>query len=402
MRKFWGRAAVVAATILIAGCGAESGDQPTEPEVDLAQLDVGNYPREPRTVKPPNEMVAKFLEAQRLGNAMPLPLDFDPALEYGTRDAPRAFLHPDEGAHPSLLFKWTDSGKFAAVAKNMVSGFTTSAQSHPELALSYEVVNSAIIFADHASAAAAAPALVGSLDPQLYGPAEPVSINRYPGTLSSWYAKDQVLTTATVRGPLLYVTQVAEWERKELGADGRAHAIELTEKAIGATSAALVGFRPTPTDRLLQLPSDPEGLRGLSVPRPREGEIGSWANVPGTYDGRGALHFASRPKSMRTLYADNGVDRYTLDRGILLRARDAAAARRVVEDMRAPDRRYVVRTAPKALPQARCYERLGYEPRYICNLTVGRYIAQIDSAQLEDAQQAISAQYAILAVHEKK
>ena len=94
-----GLTAVVMVTVLggTVACGSDdSTDTPTDPVVDLSQLDVGNNPTQPKVWGKANPDQARLLEGIRLGNHLPLPSEIDPGLKYVDAGS--------EGAHDFISF----------------------------------------------------------------------------------------------------------------------------------------------------------------------------------------------------------------------------------------------------------------------------------------------------------
>ncbi|WP_280274364.1 DUF7373 family lipoprotein [Nocardia wallacei] len=378
-------------------CGSEQAAAPTtDPSVDITKLDVGPYATTPRKLDAPSGMpVARFMEAERLGGVLPLPVDIDPALRHGEPSLVHAFLEVSNAYHLSPMFRWLDEKQFNTAAPNFVAGFSTSAASDKKQALSYELVNSVLIFPDDNSARSAAAELskAGFYDED----AEPTSLDKYPEAVARRQPTRQTLVSWLASGKFVIVTIAQHHENRVLGISDFAPLATLAEKAITATLPTLEKFVPTPPDKLMTIPVDRENMRSRSLRRP-EGD--GFTNIPGAYDVHGALHFTDEVEESRRQYADAGVDLVALDGADLIRTRDSAAAQRLFEENTQPTRLLRRAPTPAGLPNARCFEykgpSLGYM-RYTCHLHYSRFMASVASNQLQDVQQRLSAQYAILA-----
>ncbi|MBF6171356.1 DUF7373 family lipoprotein [Nocardia blacklockiae] len=381
-----------------AACGSDSSNtsDAEPPPVDLRQLEVGPYAVTPRKIDTATNMpVARYMEAERLGNILPLPTEIDPALKYGDSGQTHAFLDATPDYHLSPMFRWLREEDFGNAAKNFVAGFSTTGNSNEKQSLSYELVSSVLIFTDDDSAKAAAEALsrTGYYDEE----AEPASLAKYPDAFARRQPKNKALFAWLARGKFVVVTITQHHENKVLDISEPEFLSALAEKSIAATLPTLEKFVPTPPDKLMSVPIDPDNMRGRSLRRP-EGD--SFENIPGTYDRHGALQFADDIDETRRLYDEAGVDRVAFDGGELVRTKDPAAAQKLFEKTSEPDRFSRPAAAPKGLPNARCREYKGPSwgyLRFYCQVRYDRFVAKVASNQLQDTQQRISAQYSILA-----
>ncbi|VFB01396.1 DUF7373 family lipoprotein [Nocardia cyriacigeorgica] len=389
-----GVALLFACALAATGCGSDT--EAAEPAVDLAQLDVGGYATLPRELGPPkNKDVPRFVEAQRLGNVMPLPVEIDPKLVYQPPGTVRPFLLPDE-SHPSPIHRWIKEDNFANDAKGFISGFSATGQSNEINTLAYTLSNNVLIFSD-AKAATEAAANLSRAAFYDEGPVEPAKLDKYPDAHVRWQPAGQVLASWLAKDEFVLVTITNNFENVVVGESDKPGLTALAEKSIAATISALDKFEPTPPDQLMDKSIDPDGMRSISLRRP-EGD--SFLNVPGTYDLHGSLHFPMDPLERKELLVEAGVDRVAYDAGELYRAADADSARELKEKSSELNRYFRSADSPKGLPQATCTEYKGPAKgaiRFYCHVAYDRYYAFMGAEQLLDAQQRISAQYAILA-----
>ncbi|TLG11486.1 hypothetical protein FEK35_12370 [Nocardia cyriacigeorgica] len=386
---------LVACAIVATSCGSDT--EAAAPAVDLTQLDVGGYPTLPRQLgAPKNKDVPRLVEAQRLANVMPLPVEIDPRFGYqgvGTR----TFLLPGE-SHFSPIHRWISEEHFAEDAKGFISGFSATAQSNKAPALATTLSSNVLIFSDAAAATEAAAKLSGARflrDDK--GPVEPAKLDAFPAAHVRWQPSQQTLASWLAQDEFVIVTIAYNAEALMLGESDLPGLSALAEKSITATSTSLEKFEPTPPDKLMETSVDPDGMRSISLARPM-GD--SFVNVPGTYDLHGSLHFPTDPVERKQELVDAGVDRVAHDAGELYRAADAESAQELKDKSSELNRMFRSVPAPKGLPQATCMEYKGPAQgavRFYCHVAYDRYYAFMAAEQLLDAQQRISAQYAILA-----
>ncbi|WP_425296810.1 DUF7373 family lipoprotein [Nocardia cyriacigeorgica] len=229
------------------------------------------------------------------------------------------------------------------------------------------------------------------------GPVEPAKLNKFPAAHVRWQPGQQTLASWLAQDEFVIVTIAYNAEALMLGESDLPGLSALAEKAITATSTSLEKFEPTPADKLMENSIDPDGMRSISLARPM-GD--SFVNVPGTYDLHGSLHFPTDPVERKQELVDAGVDRVAHDAGELYRTADAESAQELKDKSSQLNRMFRSAPAPKGLPQATCTEYKGPAQgaiRFYCHVAFDRYYAFMAAEQLLDAQQRISAQYAILA-----
>ncbi|WP_174187946.1 DUF7373 family lipoprotein [Nocardia barduliensis] len=386
-------ALALAGVVAVAGgaCGdPEARPEQSAPPVDLAQLDVGNYATQPRalgTAKNPEQ--ARMIEAERLANFVPLPSDIDPAFVSANPSIAKVFLDPK-----GSLGRIMDVSRFAEAAPDFVSGFLSSAGSAPDNR-GTDLVNAILIFPDEQKAAAAAAALE-RVDFEANNRNMPVQIPKYPAAHAHWQPTDQSIGSWFATGKFVIYTWVYDYVKVFLEKVDLPQLLTLVEKSLDTIVPAIGRFTPTPVDQLMTLPIDMDGMLNRALPRPRED---SWIDVPGAYTLQGALHFTTDSAEDRRIIEAAGVDRYATDGTDLFRTRDAAAAVQLREERGGLTKKFRAAQAPKGLPAARCKEYIGNKTvvvRYYCSVTHDRYAAFAWSHQLLDAQQRISAQYALL------
>ncbi|MEU7764853.1 hypothetical protein AB0B25_06990 [Nocardia sp. NPDC049190] len=361
-----------------------------DPAVDIGLLDPGNYSTKPRalgTVKNPEQ--ARMIEAERLGNFVPTASDIDPAFAHGDPRTSKVFIDTR-----AALGRFTDDSRFAEAAPDFVAGFLSSGSTEPNNR-GKDLVNAVLIFPDEQKAAAAAAALE-HVDFEANPRNVSVGIPNYPAAHAHWQPHEQSIGSWFATGKFVVFTWIYDYLKVFLQQVDLSELLALVTKSLDTVVGSIDGFSPTPADQLMTLPIDMDGMLDRTLPRPRED---SWIDPPGAYTGHTAVHFASDPVADQRALEEAGVDRYATDGTTLYRARDRAAARKLREERGGLSKKFRSAESPKGLPTAKCKEYIGTQSiviRFYCSVSYDRYAAFSWSHQLLDAQQRISAQYAVL------
>ncbi|MFF2087721.1 hypothetical protein ACFVVM_28420 [Nocardia sp. NPDC058176] len=381
---------VATALLATAACGSDDPPAPVDVPVDLATLDVGGYPTQPREIGLVSSYdQARFIEAERLGDFVPLPSDIDPR-----------FVHQNPGIASVFVFPEASLGKIMAIDRftetvpDFIGGFVSSAENDAN-SRGIDMVNAVMIFPDADKATAAAAALERT-DFEYVDRNEPIEIPGYPEAKAHWQPQEQSIGSWYATGHLVIYTWIYDYLKIHLGKVDRQALLDLTRKSLDTIVPSVEKFTPTPVDQLTTLQRDREGMLGRTLPRPRED---SWLNPPGVYAARTAPHFVSDPVDTAKFIDDAGVDLYSNDGGEVYRARDIAGAQLIRDELGGLTRSFTASDAPRNLPTAKCKEYIGRKTiaiRFYCSVSFDRYAAYVWSHQLLDAQQRISAQYALL------
>ncbi|WP_459955905.1 DUF7373 family lipoprotein [Nocardia sp. IFM 10818] len=382
-------AATAVAVLATVSCGSESGAADVA-AVDLTKLDTGSYPTQPQPWEPKDrDRAARILEALRLGNIMPVGNEVDPSLKF--LSAAKPFVDPGLSDH-SGVFGWLNATDFTRNTPGYISGFVTTSKSSLDTLIATRLTNSVLIFDSETAATAAAVAL-GASGFAKNDDAVPTRSTRFPAAVVLWQPKYQVLASWYATGKFVIIDLIVNQENGTLDHSDLGALLDLSDKAIEVTSARLKDFGPTAREKLTELPLDPAGMQRLTLPDPD-------ADWMGTLDSHGALHMADGLDNRSPeLYEKAGVDNVSFGAGELVRARDAdAAADLMLASSR--NRELVLIESPPGLSIARCLKYRGPKASttvpYYCYVSFGRYAARVWSDQLQDAQQRIAAQYAIL------
>ncbi|QVI21876.1 hypothetical protein KHQ06_01555 [Nocardia tengchongensis] len=160
---------------------------------------------------------------------------------------------------------------------------------------------------------------------------------------------------------------------------------------------------------MFRLDYDPDAmLRRTLHPAPY---LNLESDIEITHTARGYLHNVEAPEAWKPLLDANGVDRVSTaaDGGLLFRARDANAALALWSGITTLTPNSA--ESPGTVPDTDCtrttnpgnnfpgggYSAWNHKDKYICTVRYHRYVAQVASDQLVDAQQKAAAQYALLA-----
>ncbi|MFE3545497.1 hypothetical protein ACFXK0_21245 [Nocardia sp. NPDC059177] len=393
-------AAVALACLLTTACGNEQESTATTTQVDLAALEVGNYPTEAVALgKATTDEQAALVEAQRLAEVVPLPREIDPALNYA-RQFNQSRTFTDVSIPPISRELLLSRERFDAVAPGFISGHFSQARTHANANLSWEMANYILLYSDADAAKQAVPAIAAEHRQALGDKYTETRIDKYPDARATWTSTYDALYVWHSIGRFLILTVINDHLSEEIGADDLPGLTAHASQVIGALPAGLEKFQPTPREQWSTLDRDIDGLLSMAVPAANDGGA-TGTTVPAVYQRRGALHVAQVTDKDEALFDETGVDLVAFNGGALYRAKDPASAQLLADRRAQLGRLYVIAPGPTGLPSANCHESReefrGSTPRFHCSIAVGRYAAEIGANQLADAHQRISAQYALLA-----
>ncbi|WP_378737298.1 hypothetical protein [Nocardia brasiliensis] len=382
---------VAAALVIVSGaCGSDERTDAPAPSVDLSLLDVGNYDTKPRQLGTAKSLEqARMIEAERLGNFVPAPLDIDPRFVHGNAFVATVFIEPKYS-----LGKIMAVDRFAEAAPDFVAGFQSYGRTEKD-ARGIDLMNAVMIFPDEQKAAAAAAALE-RVDYEASDRNTSVAIPKYPAAHAHWQPHQQSIGSWYATGKFVVYTWIYDYLKIYIEKVDLPALVALVEKSLDTVVPSITKFDPTPPDQLMTLPIDLDGMLERTIARPKED---AWLNPPGAYHGRTALHFVNNPAGTLRDIEKAGVDRYATNGVDLYRARDAAAASTLQKDLGGLSKRFKRVESPAHLPAADCQEYIGrgnLAIRFYCSVAYGRYAAFSASHQLLDAQQRISAEYTLL------
>ncbi|MFF3224910.1 hypothetical protein ACFYV7_19115 [Nocardia suismassiliense] len=390
-RTTYALVATAALVVVSGGCGSdEQRANNPPPAIDLSRLDVGNYETKPRqlgTVKSLDQ--ARIIEAERLGNFVPAALDIDPRFVHGNPFMATVFVDPE-----AALGKVMAVDRFAEAAPDFVAGFQSFGRTEAENR-GIDLMNAVMVFPDEQKAKDAAAALE-RVDYEAGQRNTAVPIPKYPAAHAHWQPNQQSIGSWYATGKFVVYTWVYDYLKIYIEKVDLPALIALVEKSLDAVVPSITKFTPTPPDQLMNLQIDLDGMLNRTIARPRED---SWLNPPGAYHGRTAIHFANNAAEVLRDIEKAGVDRFAANGIDLYRARDAAAATTLQQDLGGLTKRFKTADSPANLPIAECKEYIGrgnLAIRFYCSVSYDRYAAFSASHQLLDAQQRIAAEYTVL------
>ncbi|MET8422510.1 hypothetical protein [Nocardia sp. NPDC004860] len=395
--------ALVVSAVVTAACGSDTEAAPAtpaEPVIDLSKLDTGNLPTQPKHYdKAANPDLARVVQAERLANYIPLPSEVNPQVRYpaaAVNGAIRPFI--DFGSGAMTLRTNAKADALKAAAPGFISGFVTTGNSDKQATLAYEHSNVVLLFTDEAAASAAARAL-GQTDFDAVPGSQRLRIDKYPDAFV--YLDTQYNFNATVRswyatGRFVLFTYVWDDVMAETGVSDPAKLIARAQLGLDAIPPALAKFPVIPQDQLTEQAVDMDGVLGRTLPTVYDDR--SERGIPGVYDRHGGLQLFPGDDNA-ALFDKAGVDRVAFNGGTVFRARDAAGADAIVAARSETSRTFRPAESPVNLPNAQCRKYTGPDKLAIshyCYVRHGRFAAEVSANQLLDAQQRISAQYALL------
>lgn len=383
--------AILGTAVLLSACSQQVTGSPITATggpppgtVDIAGLDVGNYPTKPAplgTAGSPD--VGAIVEAQRMANNVTGPWEVDPALT-GTYALGGMVLVPKRMPVLQDLAEAVKRHRF-------VNGFSSSRQSRDETT---NLQNAVLRFADPASASAAAAdmgRIVAETRLEVHtSPVVSAPIPGHPDAIASSVTYNvgavgmTTVRSVTPRGPYVLV-QVAATSA------GLEAATALVTGTLDRQGPLIDQFQATDLAGFAALPLDPTGLLAKTLPVAATDAILTQRTV---YQRQGALHFQSDPVLSAKTFADAGMDAMSRANTTVYQARDAAAAQQMT-DVFAEEVAAEAEPADAVpgLPTSRCFavDRSTY-----CLGTADRYTIEASSTQPADAQQKLAAQYAML------
>lgn len=395
---FTAAALAVALASLVSCSGVDSGSAakatdnvPPGGAVDVALLDVGNYPTKPSTPlgSAGTAEMGAIVEGQRMANYVTGPWEADPSLIRSYANS--AVVLKNAAA---VKFVLPEALAAAAARHDFVAGFYTSREDVDRKMLQ----NAVLRFPNPAAAAAAVQefSAAAATEAVLIPPVTPASIAGHPDTAAFSHIYEQpaknlkwtVLRAFTVRGPYVLVQTAQATESLDTAA-------ALIAKTLDLQGPLIDQFTPTDAARLADLPIDPTGLLARTLPvSPDDASV----NQRTVYEPRGALQFQTDPPRAATLFDQTAMTHQANAATAVYEARDAHGAQGIADGFFAEVSAIgKPAAAVKQMPASRCLDlSQGKVANFYCLATADRYTIEAQAAQLLDAQQKTAAQYAML------
>lgn len=392
-------AALAAALALLVACSSsvDSGsavkatDNVPGGAVDVALLDVGNYPTKP---SPPlgsagTAELGAIVEGQRMANYVTGPWEVDASLI-------RSYANSAVVLKNAAAVKFVLPEALAAPAArhDFVAGFYTAREDVDRQMLQ----NAVLRFPDPAAAAAAAQEFgaVAATEAVLIPPVAPAPIPGHPDTAAFSHTYEQpaknlrwtVLRAFTAHGPFVLV-QIAQATDSPNTASG------LIAKTLDLQGPLIDQFTPTDAAKLADLPIDPTGLLARTLPvSPDDASV----NQRTVYEPRGALQLQTDPPRTAALFDQAGMTHQANAATAVYEARDAHGAQVIADGFFAEVSAIgKPAAAVQQIPASRCLDlSQGKVANFYCLATADRFTIEAQAAQLLDAHQKTAAQYAML------
>lgn len=392
-------ASLTAAALMVAGCTSViSGDPhrvaggPPPGTVDIALLDVGNFPVAPRpplgtATKP---AIGSRLDAIRMADYVIGPWQVDPAITSLYQFAmigSSGFPLPGD---PTAINMFGGGAGLAAGRHDYVNGFVTG-RTDPGRSI---LINAVLRMGDPAAATAA----VTDMQQQALaeavttGTVTPTTIPGHSDTQASTYTTVDSTTHATWTAVDAYTARGAYvlMQRAQSTVNPDA-ATALAAKTLDLQAPLIDTFTPTDRAALATLPKDPTGL--LAKTLPATGTLTIIDNT--TWGPHGALHRQIDPADADETFTANGVDAVISAATTTYRARDAAAASALVQTFAQEVGKLGAPTdAVPNLAGSQCFKLTA--GGFYCAATNDRIAIEAQANRLRDAQQMTAAQYVML------
>ncbi|QGP90555.1 hypothetical protein GKZ92_22805 (plasmid) [Gordonia sp. 135] len=388
------RGVVVALSIaaVVAGCATDG--QPvaatlTDPKVDTAALDTGDFPT--RASAPFGRATDHQLhEALRMGDYVVVPFEANPDLVtyekpsggFGTNQQDRSAFTDVTRISPTIAANDALLGGFVSSFGNLESTARTNNR---------EILHNMVLRYRSPQDATAAQDSIYRIYQGVAAKKEPnmvvVPLESSPGTIVQYYqgvrppqSSDRTYVTAYKDYVLIerYRAPIAQIP-----------AMDATVRDLISRQKTLLDeFTPTPGEQAPLL--DPQSLLIYALPA---------GNAPGAVWGpRGMAHRQDDPQDIFTVL-DETTSQTAIQGSAVVRADNPQGARKVFDsftnDM-VNDGTYTPVDSPPAFPTATCLKDDTKSNQFVCMMTLGRYYAQVEGQTLKSAQQAVSAQYLIL------
>lgn len=382
MKKTYLPALVVSGAAVLAACsttvpGQALSDPSASPTVLAVPsgINVGTYPTTTRSVPTPSQSSAWVIEGGRMGEALIQVNEIDPRLTLGGAGL-RSYPVLQGG---QLSGRVPDATALAFSMQKFKVGMTTTRGDDfdkPKVA-----VRIGLYRFETPDEAQQAFNRVKTSQQRMRA----VPITSVPGVIAVEF-KPGTVDSYVVEGPFVINISGTGATTDE--------AAKFASKGFELEVRKAKSFTPTPAASIQSLPADKDGVLSRTLYQNSSALSESLGN---TYYGFPMLLHKIRDIGAASVYRDAGVDLIGEGAAIIYRTRDAAAAKTMITALRDPKSATPGTTkaaGPANLPEADCIQRSG---SYNCAVAAGRWAATAGGDSLQEAQQRIAAQYAILA-----
>ncbi len=380
-------------TTVVDGSAQRAAGEPAGP-VNIAQLDVGNFPTTPAPMGVAGSKTqGAIAEGHRLANYVTGPWEVDPSLVSGAMTS--GLVLKSSGALTLALA--TEMASIPSGA-SMVAGFHAWRKNANNMALEHTV----LVFPDGEVAKTAAREFSDGAAAINGGSGSAHTIAGRPDTTA-------VAGTMELAGqpPVPRVTAVTAHERYVVidsarSPGGTEAASAMVNKVLDLQLPLLDKFTPTDPAKLADLPVDATGLLARTLPI----DISrATVNSRAVYERRGALHFQTDPVAAAQRWEKSGMTSQAISDGSVTENRDGEAAEQLLKDLvkevRDKEQGQPAAQVKQMETNSQCLKLPGGtsgspRPSAWCVATAGRYLIANQSGQLLETQQKVAAQYAML------
>ncbi|MFD6396851.1 hypothetical protein [Nocardia sp. NPDC060249] len=387
-----------ALAVLLVGCGTVQGAA-TPGEIDVRSLDVGSYTTAPADLEAGRKSTdGPILEGLRMAGAVVFPHEVDPALthSWGTDvlDTPRRAA--DTSAISNVNLPVLERHRMI-VAFDVAEGSQAFDKAKPAIETDARITRVVLLRFPGAHTAADAARELEATDFRVSPDNQPVPIPGYAAAHAHWRPGIKTIGATFAHGEIV-VSLFLQHPSPDIDALAtRVAAI------LDAQTTLLDKFTPTASDRIAELPRDPDDLlRRILIPGPANQQIAISSREFAAWPGRAGLHYRpAEPAELGAAWDRGGVDSVANSYSTtLFRFRDDATALAFGTTWQNTLSAAAHPVAPPLdLPQARCAERrAGTAPALTrCYVSYRRYGAFVSGAEPAGVRQQAAAQYALLA-----
>ena len=385
-------AVLAASAMLLAGCSSTVAGTPVPDPSGVPKPETGSFATTSRTIGSTTQADGEALEGYRMAETVPFIHEIDAAMHF--RGSVRATSRSAIQGMVKGVFGQAAGDVLGAKAEVATSVGASDTQQGTKYDSKKKERGETVVLVRMASPADASAAVGQALrarEKDSSGDDLPAKVEtRVPGY-------DAAVAYTQTYGASVGTATVAFLAYKQyvIGAFGDL-SVDQLRTYFDRQTKALDGFQPTPLDKVSTLQLDPEGVAKLTL-APSKGD-GGYA-LPAR---SAVLRQTDVSRSVKT-FADAGVDVVGTGGSTVYRAKDATGAHHVVDEFTDENRKTFTKVEEekvKGVPGGRCLTFPTYEGATSkmtwCSVAVGRYVAEFNSSQRQQALQGIGAAYLVL------
>ncbi|MFG1794341.1 hypothetical protein [Nocardia sp. NPDC049149] len=389
---------------ILAACGSIVPGTAQPGEIDIRNLDTGNYPTLPLNAHDddyrPHFHEMKDVAAMRVADHVASAYDIDPRMKYGSLTwSISSGVMPEELGRKSEMEPIAKRHKmiygFKSNGSDAEGGiFATTDWPAKRQANSTTVSTMVMQFPDDARAKAAATEFAEADLAATAGQNQPAALPKYAEAHGNWRPGSPFLRTTLARGPYVVAFLVSTPDPVLNSM------VALAEKAYDTQFSLLEQLPTLSPEQLLQLPWDPDHLLSRTL-NPDKFQRPSFDDSNALFSLRGVLQYAKDRDYAKQRFTAMRADKFALSSGTLVvHTAGPDAARKVVADRITPTVVSGDAEAPAGLPDSACVENksgAASAKRFTCIVAYHEYVGFVSSNQLGDAKQRAAAQYSLFA-----